>query len=104
MVVIILMVQMVISPESNYRLVLSTRERVSTSTLPSGWVNAGESLTKHDKKKDGQQSVKIEKKDLRHVDFSVNKKPEAQNIEVGSQLNPGRDTQVKVAALTGYGF
>lgn len=91
-----------IVPESRYTLVLSTKEKVRRSTLPSKWYHSSESIMmKKDSIKDGKIDVKVGTKSVHRVDFAVNKKPETQDIAVEDQLNPGSSIKVAIPALLG---
>ena len=94
-----------IVPKSHYTLVLSTKAKARVSALPSEWYSSGEGVMSGEKKKDsvndGKIKVDIGTKDVHHVDFGVNKKPEAQEIVVEDQLNPGSTVKVAAPALQG---
>jgi len=92
-------------PESRYTLVLSTKAETRTSTLPLNWSSSGEGIISGKKKidnvKDGKINVELSTKDVHNIAFAVNKKPEAEDIVVEDQLNPGFAAQVAVPVLLG---
>ena len=95
-----------IVPKSRYTLVLSIKPKARVSILPPGWSSSGEGVMSGEKKKDsvkdGKIKVNVGTKDVHHVDFGVNKKPEVQEIIVDDQLNPGATVKAAVPELQGF--
>ncbi len=94
-----------IKPESKYKVVISTQKASNRSILPQNWMHSGEGIMtegqERDAKQDGVLRVSINKEDVTQADFGVNKKPEAVDIALDIQLNPGGEEKVTVPVLQG---
>ena len=94
-----------VKPDSTYTLVLSTNSSDKTSHIPKNWRHSGEAVMQKKagdaSQNDGVIKVDVMKKDVSHVDFGLNKKPEAEIITAVAQLNPGSNSRVTVPMLKG---
>ena len=94
-----------IAPHSKYTLLVSTQEHTQTATLPEGWNYAGEGIMDHEIKNDGKHDgmieIEVKIKDISNVNFAVNHKPTANEINIENQLNPGAAFQIPLSALSG---
>ena len=91
-----------INPNSNYSVVLSDTEKSSTAKLPENWRNAdGENvgLTGTDGEANGVIAVSVATVNVPEINFGINQRPVAQNVETSLQSNPGADRQVPVIDL-----
>jgi hypothetical protein len=94
-----------IVPESQYKIILSTKRGAKTSTLTKAWNNSDEGVLEsgegHDGVFDGKITVDLGIKDVSNVNFGINKKPEVETITVPAQVNPGSAKHANVPVLMG---
>ncbi|HFQ61140.1 MAG TPA: hypothetical protein ENK39_02420 [Epsilonproteobacteria bacterium] len=92
-----------VNADTNYTIVLSTAENATFSTLPENWNSTGENLndsgTGNDGTPDGLLNVSVSTTDVPLIDFGINKKPLAIDVNEIAQLNPGADITVPVPEL-----
>jgi len=86
---------------SDYCLVLSYQEGNDSTSLPVNWNNQdgetnGETV---DANADGESCISVEASNIENIDFGINKRPLAFNVERGLQRNPGGNIQVHVIDL-----
>ena len=71
--------------------------------LPSNWNYTGENINSqsagNDGTVDGKITINVGTTDITEVDFGINKKPVAQNIDNTSMVNPGGNQQIQIPAL-----
>ncbi|RUM73497.1 MAG: hypothetical protein DSZ11_05700, partial [Sulfurovum sp.] len=98
-----------ISPNTTYKLVLSTQESGTVASLPTNWNNAdGEHINSKtptgndgqtDGAGDGEITVEVATISIPKVDFGINKKPIAEDKNATTQANPSGDNRVIVPTL-----
>ena len=94
-----------IKPESTFLIALATAPEIDAFGLPEGWNHTGEKINslsmETNTHANGVIAVNIDKAHITDIDFGINKMPTADHKKAEPQLNPGRDTQVKVPTLSG---
>ena len=89
-------------PDSEYTVILSIKSQTRKQKLPQGWNPSGEGVnSKKDNKNDGSVKVSVGSKNIENVNFSFNHTPEASDILVDAQLNPGEDHKILLPGLKG---
>ena len=92
-----------VTANTNYTIVLATSANATTPNLPTNWNNTGENVNSagagNDGMVDGAISVSIDTVVVPQVDFGINKKPVATDVNKPIQNNPGGNIQVPVPHL-----
>jgi hypothetical protein len=90
-----------IKPNTNYTVIISSQENATGSILPAGWSHDGEQMSEEsrDEEVDGKVRVTVEESNVSAVNFGINQKPEAKDVVVATQVNPGGENSVIVANL-----
>ena len=91
-----------LSPDTNYKVVLTDSLNKTTASLPTTWNNAdGENigLIGLDGDANGLISVNLLRENISEINFGINKKPIAEDKIEATQFNPGSTTEVVVPDL-----
>jgi len=92
-----------IRPNTTYFIVMATTASSTVASLPVNWGNEdGEHIGTDigtDGTKDGQISVAVTSKNIAEINFGINKKPVAKDLNRTKAFNPGADTKVTVPTL-----
>ena len=87
----------------NYKVVLSTSQNATTSTLPANWNNTGQkeknAANGNDGSNDGIVEVHVSTVDVPNNDFGINKRPVAEDVENPVIQNPRGTTTVAAPEL-----